>query len=128
MLGWCAFCGSVDLGDFTNGWPEGFFGEIFSYGSQCDVGFSLENCPALKPHMIDTHNCNYTGLIVDEDVGLNGLAALPGNNPFWGTSGAKVASGGYEETAQFMYAGGNGSKVVPEGVTQYAAVNAGNIQ
>ena len=58
-------CANVS-GDFTNGWPEGFFSKIFAEGETCDVGFSLENCPPLKEVMTDTSNCEYSGLIVDE--------------------------------------------------------------
>lgn len=60
--------------DFTNGWPEGTFKEIFSYGTQCNVGFSLENCPALKPLMKGTSDCQYDGVIVDEVSGAPSMS------------------------------------------------------
>lgn len=35
------------LGDFTNGWPEGFFQETFNYGAQCAEQDAVQNCPVL---------------------------------------------------------------------------------
>lgn len=52
--------------DFTNGWPVGFFSEIFSYGRQCSVGFENKDCPALAPHVVDNQRCQYTGVKVNE--------------------------------------------------------------
>lgn len=33
--------------DFTNGWPVGFFKEIFDHGRECSVQFALDECPPL---------------------------------------------------------------------------------
>jgi hypothetical protein len=56
----------ISLADFTNGWPTGFFSEIFSYGRQCSVGFDLKSCPAIAPHIIEGQNCQYKGVKVVE--------------------------------------------------------------
>lgn len=53
------------LADFTNGWPTGFFSEIFSHGKQCSVGFDVKSCPALAPHVVEG-NCQYKGVKVVE--------------------------------------------------------------
>ena len=58
--------GTDYLADFTNGWPTGFFSEIFSYGRQCSVGFDVKGCPALAPHVVDDQNCQYKGVKVVE--------------------------------------------------------------
>jgi len=57
------------LADFTNGWPTGFFSEIFSYGKQCSVGFDVKSCPAIAPHVVDNQNCQYKGVKVVEVSG-----------------------------------------------------------
>lgn len=91
------------LGDFANGWPTGLFQEIFDYGSTCDVGFTVQDCPALAPYVQTSQACPITGVVVDEDIGFyNNLTSLPGNNAIWGGSVAKIPIPGYVETAQFM--------------------------
>lgn len=56
----------IPIADFTNGWPVGFFSEIFSYGRQCSVGFDNAACPALAPHVQKNQQCAYTGVKVTE--------------------------------------------------------------
>ncbi|WVQ81577.1 hypothetical protein IAT38_003701 [Cryptococcus sp. DSM 104549] len=96
-------------GDFTNGWPAGYFKEIFSYGSTCNVQFALKDCPPLNQYLVQNgSSCvpDADALIVDEDVGLQGnvLATLPGNNPVWGLSGPKVPDANYVERGNLVSA------------------------
>jgi hypothetical protein len=53
------------LADFTNGWEEGFFTEVFGYGRECSVQFSLEDCPPFRGHVKKTA-CEYKGVTVVE--------------------------------------------------------------
>ncbi|WVQ94806.1 hypothetical protein IAU59_001889 [Kwoniella sp. CBS 9459] len=89
--------------DFTFGWPEGFLSKVIPYGEQCAVDFSLENCPPLKPVLVNNGSaCTLDPgfLTVKEDIGANGpIAKLPGNNPVYGRSGAKKPDPNYKETA-----------------------------
>ncbi|OCF34157.1 hypothetical protein I316_04107 [Kwoniella heveanensis BCC8398] len=89
--------------DFTFGWPKGFLSQVIPYGEQCAVDFSLENCPPLKKVMVNNGSaCTLDPgfLTVKEDIGVNGpIAKLPGNNPVFGRSGAKVPDPNYKETA-----------------------------
>ncbi|KAL7421978.1 hypothetical protein Q5752_003750 [Cryptotrichosporon argae] len=99
-------------GDFTNGWPEGFFQTILSYGPACFVGFSLADCPALAPYVSTIGgDCNPEFYRVDEDIGYNAnLTSLPGNNPI-----GEARSTNYVEEAEFTWAApqipGNWNKV-----------------
>ncbi|WWC91451.1 uncharacterized protein L201_006397 [Kwoniella dendrophila CBS 6074] len=104
--------------DFTFGWPKGFLPTIFPYGEQCAVDFSLENCPPLKPHLVNNGSaCTPDSgfQIVNEDIGTySPIAKLPGNNPIWGSSGPKKADPNYKETASFT----TSSIPVPAGWTK----------
>ncbi|KAK4688715.1 hypothetical protein P7C73_g1402, partial [Tremellales sp. Uapishka_1] len=96
-------------GDFTNGWPEGLFQEIFDYGNTCAVEFDLASCPPLAATYKQNGggSCSPSGVMIDEDVGAEGnvLAKLPGNNPFFGGSTARSNDTSYVETAKFTKAG-----------------------
>ncbi|WVN91183.1 uncharacterized protein L203_106440 [Cryptococcus depauperatus CBS 7841] len=94
-------------GDFTNGWPEGYFDEIFGYGDTCNVGFSVEKCPPLNKYFVKNGNKatpDSDAVIVDEDVGATGsiLNKLPGNNPEWGSNGKKQPDPSYTETKKLI--------------------------
>ncbi|OCF44434.1 hypothetical protein I317_01694 [Kwoniella heveanensis CBS 569] len=83
-------------GDFTNGWPEGLFTDIVAAGESCAVLFELGSCPPLAPHFTGngTQTCapDYPDVVVNEEIGLNGpVAALPGTNPLWGSTGPAPA-------------------------------------
>jgi hypothetical protein len=98
------------LADFTNGWPVGFFQEVFDHGRQCSVQFDLEQCPALAKHYAAREFkpvCPYNGVQVvevshsfviesgidDQNIGFQSpIANFPGNNPH---------ADGYKETASF---------------------------
>lgn len=63
----------------------------------------------------------------DQDIGLNGVAALPGNNPIWNPGPHPAAN--YVEKGVFVRAGDNSTKITPKGPgKQYDQINAGNIQ
>ncbi|OCF34159.1 hypothetical protein I316_04109 [Kwoniella heveanensis BCC8398] len=83
-------------GDFTNGWPEGLFTDIVAAGESCAVLFELGSCPPLAPHFTGNgaQTCapDYPDVVVNEEIGLNGpVAALPGTNPLWGSTGPAPA-------------------------------------
>lgn len=99
-------------GDFTNGWPEGFFQKIFDYpGTTCAVTFSVEDCPAIAPYHNSNNSCNPQGVIVDEDIGYMPIPVLPGNNPLWGGNVAKAVIPNYKDTGNFIQA----APEVPDG-------------
>lgn len=138
----CADCGRLRLisGDWTNGWPQGFFTDVLSYGAQCAVGDSVENCPATAKHLkLPNPKCDYKGLVVDEvnsyynvadgqDWGRDGVVySLPGNNPVWGSTGAKEPDANYVENGVFVRAGDGSSKISRTGPDKaYAQINAGD--
>jgi hypothetical protein len=96
--------------DFTNGWPVGFFQDVFDYGRECSIQFRLDECPALANNSTERENqpvCPYNGVQVvevshssglesgidDQNIGFQGpIANFPGNNPH---------ADDYKETASF---------------------------
>ncbi|TYJ52512.1 hypothetical protein B9479_006872 [Cryptococcus floricola] len=126
------FSVSTSFCDFTNGWPEGYFEEIFSYNSTCNVEFSLENCPPLAQYFLKdgagTVVPDDDAVIVDEDVGVNGtiLSALPGNNPVWGRSGPKSPDASYVETGKLVSLA-DGSEVATSAAVSGAASSSSSV-
>jgi hypothetical protein len=59
---------------------------------------------------------------------LDGISALPGNNPIWGSTGPHPAAG-YTEKGMFVRINDNSTQITPPGPgKQYAQIDAGNDQ
>jgi len=81
---------------FTNGWDASEKSILQQAINTCtDTGNHIENCPVLYPLLNFYYRlCYPENHVPVEDVGLFGpLKKLPGDNPIWGGSVAKVTTG-----------------------------------
>ncbi|OCH94040.1 WSC-domain-containing protein [Obba rivulosa] len=95
-------------GDFINGWAD--ISLLQDAIDNCgDANGQVSACPPLQA-VVDQNAasaCEYTGLIVNEEVGLNGpISVLPGCNPLWDGTGAQPACPNTDATPGFINAAG----------------------